>query len=261
VQTNKVLRLPFFQGRVVLFSDGAQIEIHDPGCAKAAWDRYKELPRHTLNKFESIIKSPPKVPGRPRKCTLTGCLQDGRSFAATQAASASRSSHSLDRAIDPVDPDASLSLIDPNTPHPIPLPYIYLYTEGNGANRITTQPIEGQLLSSIPPGSCVSGGFQGKRPEVIDGVLARVGSTRGRRFTNGARVIGLLLNAGYPATQLLETALEVFLRTGSKDASQRPDTVRQWLRDTVIPWVLKQREQTGSRWRDPARSSDTGSAA
>ena len=66
VQTNKVLRLPFFQGRIVLFSDGTQIAIDDPGCAKAAWDRYKQLRCHTLKKFESIIERPPKVPGRPQ---------------------------------------------------------------------------------------------------------------------------------------------------------------------------------------------------
>ena len=78
---------------------------------------------------------------------------------------------------------------------------------------------------------------------------------------NGSRVVGLLINAGCPLSDLVEAAYEVFLQTGSKDASQRPDMVREWLRDKVIPWVLKQREQTGSRWHDLARSSDTGSAA
>jgi hypothetical protein len=235
VATDKVLRLPFFLGRVVLFSDGTRIEIDDPGCARAAWDSYQRLPRHSLKKLERIIDDPPKLTGRPRKHVLIRSHQGDRSRTGSH----------------------------PGAVYPTRLPQTFSYTCTTETDRTSFgwDPADAPSLRAVRRESTDSGGFAWKDPEGLDCVLARVGSTQGTRFVNGARVVGLLLNAGCPVADLVEAALDVFRRTGSKDAARQPEKVRVWLDNSVVPWVLKERERKGERCQRLARSIANGSAA
>ncbi len=217
VHTKRKLRLPF--RRRILFATGRLIEINNPADALLAWLTWKSLRRHRFSTIWNVVKNYRK-PGRPRTERRI-------------SPSAASSPHATVESSNQCSPNLSVRRSRQHL-HPQTI-----------EREVIGKDFAGQVQENAA--SCADSqedrefrelrGYESETRGISDRVCLQVGSMRGRRYANGARVVALLLNLGCPGQALADEALYVFLRMGSKDAARDPASVREWLERRVIPWV------------------------
>lgn len=241
VDTNTKLRLPFSRGRRAELSTGKIIEIRDPAAALSAWRVWMSLRRHRISTIERIVNRYRK-PGRPAtrrvvidvpptcpRCGSAGSVSHDGPDQHSSIEESSRRCNSL--------PSSSSPPVRPG--HPAPAPGTMGRGPGGHEPKLQLKQNAGTSVRLLPATEFREFPGRGAKTRRIVEVGRRVGSTKGRRWKNGRKVVGLLLNYRCPKHSLVDEALRVFLDTGSRDARKDPAGVRKWLAEYVVPWVLQ----------------------